>query len=56
MDTDFDLMMTGIKGPNFLSCDSSNFEEGGDNILSVVYVPGRNPYEQPVGMNSDPTT
>ena len=30
----------GIKGPDFYSCDPAQFEEGGSNVMSVVYAPG----------------
>ena len=29
-----------LKGPNFFSCDASQFADGGTTIMSVVYAPG----------------
>lgn len=30
-----------VKGPNFLSCEPSQFADGGSNIMSIVYAPHR---------------
>ena len=33
------VSVLGIKGPNYLSCNSKQFSLGGNNVMSIVYDP-----------------